>query len=150
MSNNDGLVAIGELARRTATPTSALRYYERIGLLPAAERASGRRRYRPDSAERLALIRLCQDAGFTLREIQQLVQAKSRRRATWNQLAKHKLVQLDARIAQAHKAKNLLMHALTCPNPDLLTCPKFQAELAARLDSTAAPVAGRVISQTRQ
>ena len=53
----DGLVPIGELARRTGVAT-AFRYYERIGLLPPAERAGQRRRYPASGAERVALIRL--------------------------------------------------------------------------------------------
>jgi MerR family redox-sensitive transcriptional activator SoxR len=60
-------LAIGELARRAGTAPSALRYYERIGLLPPAERAGGKRHYPPSSAERLAFVRVYQDAGFTLR-----------------------------------------------------------------------------------
>jgi len=62
----NSLVPIGELARRTGVATSALRYYERMGLLSPAERVGQRRHYLPSSAERVALIRLCQDAGFTL------------------------------------------------------------------------------------
>ena len=74
----DGLVPIGELARRTGVATSALRYYERVGLLSPAGRAGRRRHYRPSSAERVALIRLCQDAGFTLAEIGRLLAAWGR------------------------------------------------------------------------
>lgn len=50
----DGLLAIGELARRTGVATSALRYYERIGLLSPAARAGQRRQFTPASAERIA------------------------------------------------------------------------------------------------
>jgi DNA-binding transcriptional MerR regulator len=46
----DGFVPIGELARRTGVATSALRYYERIGLLSPARRAGGKRHYTPSSA----------------------------------------------------------------------------------------------------
>src|ERR671919_285014 len=52
----NGLVPIGELARRTGVATSALRYYERIGLLSPAERVGQRRHYSPSSAERDARI----------------------------------------------------------------------------------------------
>jgi DNA-binding transcriptional MerR regulator len=130
MSNKDGPLAIGELARRTGTATSALRYYERIGLLPPAERAGGRRHYPASSADRLALIRLCQDAGFTLAEIRQLLAASSRR--SWSRLAEGKIDELDTRIAEAQRAKKLLKHALACPHRDLLTCPNFRAALQAR------------------
>jgi DNA-binding transcriptional MerR regulator len=131
--DNTARLAIGELARRAGTAPSALRYYERIGLLPPAERAGGKRRYPPSSAERHAFVRLYQDAGFTLKEIRQLLSARSRRRASWTPLAEGKIAELDARIAEAQRAKHLLEHALNCPHDDLLTCPNFRAALQARL-----------------
>jgi DNA-binding transcriptional MerR regulator len=139
--DNDARLAIGELARRAGAAPSALRYYERIGLLPPAERAGGKRHYPPSSAERLALVRLYQDAGFTLKEIRQLLAARGRRSASWTPLAERKITELDARIAEAQRAKSLLEHALECPHDDLLTCPNFRAALQARLK--AGPQAAR-------
>jgi DNA-binding transcriptional MerR regulator len=133
MPDNDARLPIGELARRAGTAPSALRYYERIGLLPPAERAGGKRHYPPSSAERLALIRLYRDAGFTLEEIRQLLSAGARR-ASWTPLAERKIAELDARIAEAQRAKDLLEHALGCPHRDLLTCPNFRAAVQARLE----------------
>jgi DNA-binding transcriptional MerR regulator len=132
MPEENAQLAIGELARRTGSATSALRYYERIGLLPPAERTGGRRHYPPASAERVALIRLCQDAGFTLAEIRELLADGSRRRS-WNRLAERKIDELDARIAEAQHARELLEHALGCPHRDLLSCPNFRAALHARM-----------------
>jgi DNA-binding transcriptional MerR regulator len=133
MPRKNALLPIGELARRTGTATSALRYYERIGLLPPGERAGGRRHYPASAAERVALVRLYQDAGFTLNEIRQLLAADTRSRRRWSQLAERKIDELDARIAEAQQAKKLLEHALNCSHPDLLTCPRFRAALEARL-----------------
>jgi DNA-binding transcriptional MerR regulator len=129
----DGLVPIGELARRTGVATSALRYYERIGLLPPAERAGQRRQYTASSAERVALIRLYQDAGFTLEEIGRMLAARTQGRRGWDDLAERKIAELDARIADAQRAKTLIKHALECPHRDLLTCPSFRSALEARL-----------------
>jgi DNA-binding transcriptional MerR regulator len=133
MPDDNLRLAIGELARRAGTAPSALRYYERIGLLPPAERAGGKRHYPPSSAERLAFVRLYQDAGFTLKEIRQLLAAGSRRRAGWTPLVEDKIAELDARIAEVQRAKDLLEHALNCPHDDLLTCPNFRAALQAQL-----------------
>ena len=132
--NADGLVPIGQLARRTGVATSALRYYERIGLLSAAARAGGRRHYEESSAERVALIRLYQDAGFTLAEIGRLLAAGTPERRSWTQLAEHKIAELDARIADAQQAKKLIEHALKCTHRDLLTCPNFRAALEDHLE----------------
>jgi DNA-binding transcriptional MerR regulator len=131
----DGLVPIGELARRTRVATSALRYYERIGLLPPAERASQRRHYPPSVAERVALIRLYQDAGFTLEEIRRMLDAPVQGRRGWGDLAQRKISELDARIADAQRAKTLIKHALECPHRDLLTCPRFRYALQAQLET---------------
>jgi DNA-binding transcriptional MerR regulator len=130
----NGLVPIGELARRTGTATSALRYYERIGLLSPAERAGGKRHYTASGAERVALIRLYQDAGFTLAEIGRLLAASSWDRRGFGDLAERKIAELDARIADAQRAKKLINHALECPHPDLLTCPRFRSALQAQLE----------------
>ena len=54
--------------------TSLIRYYERIGLLPAAERVSGQRRYDDTVLRRLAVIDVAQRAGLSLDEIRELVQ----------------------------------------------------------------------------
>ena len=135
----NGLVPIGELARRTGTATSALRYYERIGLLSPAERVGQRRHYPPSSAERVALIRLCQDAGFTLAEIGRLLAAWSRGRRDWGRLAERKIAELDARIADAQRAKKLVTHALECPHRDILACPNFRSALEAHLERPGSP-----------
>jgi DNA-binding transcriptional MerR regulator len=65
---SDRLLTTDELARRAGVSTSALRYYEQLGLLPPAARISGQRRY-PESAVRLVgTILLPRDVGFSLAE----------------------------------------------------------------------------------
>jgi DNA-binding transcriptional MerR regulator len=130
----DGLVPIGELARRTGVATSALRYYERLGLLSPAARSGQRRHYQASSAERVALIRLYQDAGFTLAEIGRLLAAGRPGRRSWGGLAERKIADLDARIADAQRAKKLIEHALECRHRDLLTCPNFRSALEDHLE----------------
>jgi len=66
---------IGELAARAEVNIQTLRFYEREGLLrPPVRTASGYRSYADSDLERVRFIRLCQGLGFTLREIQQLLQ----------------------------------------------------------------------------
>ena len=65
---------IGELARRTGLATSAVRYYEQLGLLPAPRRAaSGYRSYADDAINRLTFIRSAQAVGLTLAEVRQVL-----------------------------------------------------------------------------
>jgi DNA-binding transcriptional MerR regulator len=84
---------------------------------PAVTRQPGwpAKHYPPSSAERVALIRLYQDAGFTLAEIGPMVATVSRGRQAWGRLAERKIAELDARIADAQRAKKLIKHALECP-----------------------------------
>jgi DNA-binding transcriptional MerR regulator len=65
---------IGEIAQRSGIPASTIRYYEREGLLPKAQRgANGYRRYRDNTLERLDLIQLGQNLGFSLDAIRTVV-----------------------------------------------------------------------------
>src|SRR5262249_3006977 len=67
------MMPIGEVPRQAGLRPPAIRYYERIGLLPAPERSSGRRRYGPDVLARLTVIRFARGNGFTVREIRDLL-----------------------------------------------------------------------------
>ena len=64
---------IGELADRTSTTTPTIRYYEEIGLLPAAERQDGnQRRYGDEDVRRLTFIRRCREFGFSIDQVRKL------------------------------------------------------------------------------
>lgn len=127
--SNRTLFLIGELSHRTGLATSALRYYERVGLLAPDGRLNGRRYYGPTSTERVGLIRLCQDAGFTLAETRTFVMIGSRRHPSWRRLLESKLLELQASIDQAKRAKSLIKHALACKHRELCDCPNFRAAL---------------------
>jgi DNA-binding transcriptional MerR regulator len=136
------LLTIGELARRAGVTTSALRYYEELGLLPAPARISGQRRY-PESAARLvAAILLYSDAGFTLAE-QKALMASRAGTPGWRQLAQRKLGELDEQIARAQAAREAIRHGLRCSHQDITQCPNFNAGITARL-------AGQPLSRSHQ
>ena len=112
----DGLT-IGEVARRAGLATSAIRYYERLGLLPAPERVSGQRRYEPDVLRWLAMIEVAQQAGFTLAETRTLLDGFSSEEspsAQWQALARSKLDEVDALITRAQSMRRLLEEGLRC------------------------------------
>jgi DNA-binding transcriptional MerR regulator len=137
MPDEHGFLAIGDLASRSGVAPSALRYYERLGLLSPTDRVGARRHYSPSSLERVAFIRLCRDAGFTLREIGELSIDSPGRRA-WDRLAESKIRELEARISHAERARQLLRHALACPHEDLLDCRSFRAALGAGIEEVPA------------
>ncbi|WFU23637.1 MerR family transcriptional regulator [Bradyrhizobium sp. CB1717] len=73
-------MTIGELARRTGLSHSRIRFYEREGLLTNIERRpNGYRRYPPEAAGVLDLIKTAQEAGFSLDEIRALLPLDSSR-----------------------------------------------------------------------
>ena len=122
------LLTIGDVARRTGKPASAIRYYEEIGLLSPPERVGGRRRYGPDILRELAVIETGRRAGLTLREIGLLLRASpDDRRSTerLREVAERKLPELDEAIARALVVRGWLADAALCHCPTLDDCPLF-------------------------
>jgi MerR family redox-sensitive transcriptional activator SoxR len=116
---------IGELARGTGLKPSAIRYYERLGLLSAPLRSGGQRRYSPDAHNRVLLIRFASDMGFTLAEIKLFLnglRSDAPVGARWKKLANRKIQEVDATIKRAHRLKSLLEHLLQCRCASLQIC----------------------------
>src|SRR5215469_9238413 len=91
-------LTISEVARQVGLQASAIRYYERIGLLPKAERVSGQRRYDSTVLYRLAIIQRARELGFTLDEIRHLFfgfRDVTRASQRWRTLSRRKLTELD-------------------------------------------------------
>ncbi len=108
---------IGEIARRAGIAPSAIRYYERIGLLPKPPRAGGQRRYDASVLEWLSLIALAREAGFSMAEVKRLVAGftpGTRPAARWQELATRKLAEIDAMVARAERMRAVLRIALDC------------------------------------
>ena len=109
---DDGMLTIGEVARRAGVATSTVRFYERRGLLPADARRSGQRRYHDESLRRLVFIGMLQDAGLSLDDIAGVLDAA--RVADWKAIARRRLGVLDADIARLQRARDVLEGALLC------------------------------------
>src|SRR5260370_25748379 len=91
-------LTISQVARQIRLRSSAIRYYERIGLLPPADRLSGQRRYDPTVLYRLAIIQRARQLGFTLTEIRHLFfgfRDITRASERWRTLSQRKLAELD-------------------------------------------------------
>jgi MerR family redox-sensitive transcriptional activator SoxR len=119
------MFAIGEIARQTQVATSTIRYYERIGLLPAAKRVNGRRRYDAAILPKLRVIRLAQRAGFTIAEIQTLLHefpADTPPATRWQALAGTKLVELDELLNEVQRKQHTLEQTLLCRCSSLEEC----------------------------
>jgi DNA-binding transcriptional MerR regulator len=130
---SDRLLTIGELARRAGVATSALRYWEDLGLLPTAARIAGQRRYPESAVGLVGLILLLRDVGFSLAEQKALMAARAVALDDWRRLARRKLADLDDQIAKAQAAREAIEHALRCPHEDIRQCPNFASVITARL-----------------
>jgi DNA-binding transcriptional MerR regulator len=125
-------LTIGEVANRAGIATSAVRYYERRGLLVADARASGQRRYREDTLRRLVFIGMLQDAGLSLDEIAGILEARDV--ATWKAIAATRLELLDEEIGRLQQARTYLSGALFCRYDHPATdCRIMGAEIDRRL-----------------
>jgi MerR family redox-sensitive transcriptional activator SoxR len=117
--------AIGEVAARSGVPASTIRFYEQIGLLPAAGRVNGRRRYDEVVFRQLGVIRLAQQAGYTIAEIQMLLHdfpAGTPPSERWQVLAQQKLAELDELMRSIQAMKALLEETLNCECERLEDC----------------------------
>ncbi|TMH75204.1 MAG: MerR family transcriptional regulator [Betaproteobacteria bacterium] len=116
---------IGELGRHTGLAPSAIRYYERLGLLPAPDRTSGQRRYSDDAYHRVLLVRFASDMGFSLGEIKLFLNGlrdEAPIGARWKALANSKIKEVEATIRRARRLKSLLEHLLECRCLSLRIC----------------------------
>ena len=116
---------IGELARRAQLNASAIRYYERIGLLATPERAGGQRRYPADAVNRVLLVRFASEMGFTLNEIRVFLSGLRDSAPVgprWKKLAHRKIQEVEQSIRRARRLKSLLKHLLGCRCISLQVC----------------------------
>jgi len=128
-------VPIGELARRAGVATSAVRYYERRGLLRADARRAGQRRYRPATLRRLVFIGMLQDAGLSLDDIDGVISAADV--GEWKAIGRRRLDALDEEIARLQHARSYLEAALLCRFDHPLTeCAIMGAEIDRRLQAS--------------
>jgi len=120
-----GSLTIGEVASRARLQPSALRYYEQAGLVPPPARVNGRRRYEPDVLQRLAIIQLARQAGFTLAEVRTLfegLEPGATPVSRWKELAEAKLPEIEDQIRRAEAMRHLLHEGLRCDCITLESC----------------------------
>jgi MerR family redox-sensitive transcriptional activator SoxR len=107
---------------------SAIRYYERRGLLPPTERVGGQRRYTDAAVRRLEIIGTAKQVGFSLAEVRSLLDSTDRgatAREALRAMAGRKLVEVDAMIEDAQRARDWLAFARACKCKTLERCPLF-------------------------
>jgi MerR family redox-sensitive transcriptional activator SoxR len=116
---------IGKVVNYAGVPASTIRYYEQIGLLPPSGRVNGRRCYDDTILSKLKIIRLAQQAGYTIAEIQVLVHdfpADAPPSMRWQAMAQQKLGELDEQLKNIQAMKTLLEQTLECQCASLEEC----------------------------
>jgi MerR family redox-sensitive transcriptional activator SoxR len=119
-------MTIGELSARSGVSASALRFYERQGLI-AAERTSGnQRRYPGVTLRRVALVQAGKAAGIPLERIraalETLPEGKSPTKRDWERLSSTWRAELDRRIATLEAIRGRLTTCIGCGCLSLKTC----------------------------
>ena len=104
-------MAIGEVASQTGVAVSAVRYYDEIGLISAAERVGGKRRFDPETVGRVSFVRRAQDAGFALEEIRAILDDEA---GEWSAVVDAKLTEITQRRDRLDEMIALLTELRTC------------------------------------
>jgi MerR family redox-sensitive transcriptional activator SoxR len=118
-------LTIGQAAERVGVASSALRYWESVGLLEAPQRLSGQRRYSFREVRQIEMIALAKHAGFTLAEIRVILagfSGKAPPSDTWCRLAARKLPEVEQTLSEATAMKELLEAGLRCECLSLEDC----------------------------
>ncbi len=119
-------LTIGEVAARSGVATSALRYYERQGLIHAERTGGNQRRYPRATLRRVAFIRSAQRVGLTLEEIAEalgtLPEGRTPTRADWARLSRGWRPRLDAQIERLERLRSKLDGCIGCGCLSLRTC----------------------------
>ena len=120
------LLTVSEVAHRSGFAASALRFYEREGLLTATRTSGGQRRYERNVLRRLAFIRAARNVGLTLDEVAgalaTLPDGRNPTKADWTRLSHSWRGRLDDQIAALTKLRDGLDSCIGCGCLSLQRC----------------------------
>ncbi len=123
--------SVGEVASRFELETHVLRHWEDVGLLRPARDTAGRRRYVRDDMVRVAVVVRNKAAGMGLEQIRVLLDAEA---ADRHAVLEAHLADLDERMREMRRSREMTEHALRCRAHDVSACPRFQTHLAGLLE----------------
>jgi MerR family transcriptional regulator, redox-sensitive transcriptional activator SoxR len=118
-------LAISDVARVFGLRTSAIRYYEQIGILPPPMRKNGQRRYGNNALFRLAVVQRARETGFTLEEIRELFfgfPPGTPPPKRWHKLSERKIAELQERMKRLKLMESLLKRVENCRCDALEEC----------------------------
>ena len=119
-------LSVGQVAERSGFAPSAVRFYEREGLIPAERNAGGHRRFAPDVLRRLAFIRAATHVGLTLEEVRaalaQLPDERTPTKADWARISRGWRARLEDEIASLEALRDGLTSCIGCGCLSLRRC----------------------------
>ena len=119
-------LTIGELSRRSGVATSALRYYEDLGLIGSERSAGNQRRYPRAMLRRVAFIRSAQRVGLSLDEVAEalatLPEGRTPTKADWARLSRSWRPRIEAQIERLERLRDKLDGCIGCGCLSLRTC----------------------------
>ena len=128
------LLSIGDTAARFGLATHVLRHWEDAGLLSPERDGADRRRYSDDDLVRIAVILRSKAAGMTLDQIVVLVSDDHGRKR--HELLEEHIADLDRRMEDMQRSREMAVHAFECKAHDITTCPQFRMMVADVLDGS--------------
>ena len=122
-------ISIGYLSRRTGVATSALRYYETLGLITPNRNAGGQRRYPRSDIRRISFIIAAQKFGFTLPRINELLRTlpngRTPSKADWETIGDLFRDELNAKINEMERLRDMLSGCIGCGCLSLTACALY-------------------------
>lgn len=132
MPKSVAFLTIGDVSARSGVTASALRFYERRGLIRSTRSAGNQRLYHREMLRRISIIRVAQTLGLTLKEISEamdeLPDQRTPTKRDWEQLSKKWQRQLDERIAQMQRMRDKLSRCIGCGCLSLRSCALHNRE----------------------
>lgn len=125
---------MGDVAAKFGLATHVLRHWEDVGLLKPARDGADRRRYGMDDLSRVAAIVRNKSAGMSLDQIAVLLDADAPER---HRVLQAHLDDIERRMAEMERSREMTRHALNCRAHDVATCPNFQRFVADLVDRVA-------------
>lgn len=135
--NDEAALKVGDVARRAGVRVDTVRFYERMGLLPLAERTtSGYRCFSPAAVERILFVKKAQALGFSLEETADILRAIDRGEASYEN-GRERLVgalrRVDEKLAELRAVRKEITRVIAA----------FDAGYCEEMEKTAKRIKGR-------